>query len=79
VNFTNGLVSNTHLKGEIQIYAQANTDQCDSPTSNRACNVLRRAGAASVLGPPPPREGGFGPGGSGVEGGRRTCCARTPG
>jgi hypothetical protein len=57
-----GLVSNSDLKGEIHIFAQANTDQ----------GVQRVASCRSrvVLGPKPPEGGGFGPGGSGVEGGR---------
>jgi hypothetical protein len=65
-----GLVSNSDLKGEIHVFVQANTDQCTTPGPTRACSVLRRAGAESVLGPKPPEGGGFGPGGSGVEGGR---------
>jgi len=70
VTFTNGLVSNSTLRGKVHIYAQASADQCTAPKPNRACTILRRAGAESVLGPKPPEGGGFGAGGSGVERGR---------
>jgi hypothetical protein len=60
VTFTNGLLNHTSvLKGDIKIYAQAQTDQCATPDTNRACRVLREAGAESVLGPPAPEGGGF--------------------
>ena len=67
MTFTNGLVANTGLSGQITVFAQTNTDQCTNPEVNRACKVMSASRADDVLGSSP--LGGF-KGSSGVERGR---------
>jgi hypothetical protein len=67
VTFTNGVLTEGELTGQINVYAQTNTDQCANPDVNRACRVMRQSGAEAVLGPPV--LGGF-KGSSGVAMGR---------
>ena len=51
VTFTNGLLSG-ELTGKIQVFAQTQTDQCAVTAGNRACRVLRAAGAEALFGRP---------------------------
>jgi hypothetical protein len=78
VTFTNGLLNHTStLKGDIKIYAQTNADQCADP-EKRGCRILREAGARALLGPDPPRVGGFrGHEGVNDAGQRRSSCTYT--
>ena len=60
VTFTNGFLKDSTLTGTIQIYAQAQADQCKG-VGNSACVVLDGAGARGLLGPDVPNIGGYSP------------------
>ena len=51
VTFTNGMTDGSGLLGEIKIFAQTSTTQCQPAPTNRACRILVEAGARGVLGP----------------------------
>jgi hypothetical protein len=67
VTFTNGLLKG-NLGGTITIYAQTEADHCTGHVGNKACRVLKAAGAQALIGSP--ILGGFG-GGSGVVNGHQ--------
>jgi hypothetical protein len=74
VVFTNGALSGGDLQGRIRIFAQTNAEQCGE-LSNRACDLLRGAGARSLLGPDLPNIGGFSGHKGKTRGRRYTQCA----
>lgn len=52
VTFTNGSLLPSAVEGKIKVFAQTQTDQCKAAPTNRACRVLKAAGAEALFGPP---------------------------
>jgi hypothetical protein len=50
VTFTNGSLSTGQIKGEITVRASKDAGQCQVPTENRACQLLRDANVKRLLG-----------------------------
>ena len=50
VTYTNGDLTNA-ITGRITVHAQADAEQCTSPSLNRACRVLTNGNVSSIIGP----------------------------